>query len=157
MFYLTSLHIVCSKLSSDERVPSELQITSDMSKTQGLKRSKITVSLQMRDHCKIILVLSNPGKIRAIPSLESLLHEPSWKNAISVEFQKPYVSKLQKFLEGEASGKQPIFPPVVSIFSALNLCPFEKVKVVIIGQVLVNSLHFNFYLILRSYSIKHHP
>ena len=60
--------------------------------------------------------------------------EQSWKNALSAEFDKDYFIKLTNFVRAEyMSGKQ-IFPAAKNIFNAFNLCPLDKVKVVIIGQ-----------------------
>ena len=60
--------------------------------------------------------------------------EQSWKDALSAEFDKDYFIKLTDFVRGEyMSGKQ-IFPAAKNIFNAFNLCPLDKVKVVIIGQ-----------------------
>ena len=60
--------------------------------------------------------------------------DKSWKNLLKDELAKPYFKELQDFLEKETSIGQNIFPPQQQIFSALNLTPFEKVKVVILGQ-----------------------
>jgi uracil-DNA glycosylase len=49
------------------------------------------------------------------------------------EFEKPYFIKLTEFVKSEYKTQQ-IFPPGKEIFNAFNLCPFEMVKVVIIGQ-----------------------
>lgn len=60
--------------------------------------------------------------------------EQSWKKALSAEFDKDYFIKLTNFVRDEyMSGKQ-IFPAAKNIFNAFNLCPLDKVKVVIIGQ-----------------------
>lgn len=60
--------------------------------------------------------------------------EQSWKNALNAEFDKDYFIKLTDFVRNEyMSGKQ-VFPAAKNIFNAFNLCPFDKVKVVIIGQ-----------------------
>ncbi len=60
--------------------------------------------------------------------------DESWLKHIGNEFDKPYMQELKQFLEDEkAQGKQ-IFPPSAMWFNALNSTPFEKVKVVIIGQ-----------------------
>ena len=56
-----------------------------------------------------------------------------WKNRLSAEFEKEYFKKLQQFLESEYS-KYDIYPKMENIFNALNYCPYDKVKVVIIGQ-----------------------
>lgn len=52
---------------------------------------------------------------------------------IKLEKEKEYFKILETFLEKEYSEKT-IFPPKDEIFNAFNLCPFENVKVVIIGQ-----------------------
>lgn len=60
--------------------------------------------------------------------------ERSWKDALSSEFDKDYFIKLTDFVRAEyLSGKQ-IYPAPSNIFNAFNLCPLDKVKVVIIGQ-----------------------
>lgn len=59
--------------------------------------------------------------------------EPSWKEALSSEFDKDYFIKLTDFVRNEYSTKM-IFPPASLIFNAFDQCPFDKVKVVIIGQ-----------------------
>jgi uracil-DNA glycosylase len=59
--------------------------------------------------------------------------DESWKNVLQNEFSSPYFIALKNFLIEEKK-KYKIYPPGNSIFSAFNLTPFEKVKVVIIGQ-----------------------
>lgn len=60
--------------------------------------------------------------------------EQSWKDALAGEFDKDYFIKLTDFVRNEyLSGKQ-IYPAPANIFNAFNLCPLDKVKVVIIGQ-----------------------
>ena len=59
--------------------------------------------------------------------------ENSWKEAIADEFEKPYFANLVEFVRKEyASGI--CYPPGNLIFNAFNHCPFNDVKVVIIGQ-----------------------
>lgn len=59
--------------------------------------------------------------------------EPSWKKILTDEFTKPYFTKLAKFVRTEYLSKT-IFPQPKKVFSAFHLCPFDKVKVVIVGQ-----------------------
>ncbi len=59
--------------------------------------------------------------------------EQGWKEILKDEFEKPYFIKLTEFVKSEYKTQQ-IFPPGKEIFNAFNLCPFEMVKVVIIGQ-----------------------
>src|SRR5690606_30905798 len=60
--------------------------------------------------------------------------EQSWLNLLHEEFEKPYMKEIKKFLVEEAKNGKIIYPRGEDIFSALNLIPFEEVKVVIIGQ-----------------------
>lgn len=60
--------------------------------------------------------------------------EQSWKNALSDEFEKPYWKKLTDFVRGEYLGGVNVYPKPGDIFNAFNLCPLDKVRVVIIGQ-----------------------
>lgn len=59
--------------------------------------------------------------------------EPSWKAHLASEFDKPYFLKLADFVRQEYT-THTVYPPGKLIFNAFNLCPFDKVKVVIIGQ-----------------------
>ena len=60
--------------------------------------------------------------------------EPSWKEVLAKEFSKDYFVKLTQFVKEEYSGETPIYPPAKLIFNAFDKCPFNKVKVVILGQ-----------------------
>jgi len=57
----------------------------------------------------------------------------NWKNLLNDEFQKDYFKKLMAFIKNEYENKT-IYPPKELIFNAFNLCPFNNVKVIIIGQ-----------------------
>jgi len=59
--------------------------------------------------------------------------EESWKKILEKEFEKPYFSNLKQFIVEEKQ-KYRIFPPGSQIFHAFNRTPFEKVRVVILGQ-----------------------
>lgn len=59
--------------------------------------------------------------------------EQSWKALLQDEFDKPYFAELTEFVRAEYKSYR-IYPPGSQIFNAFNLCPFDKVKVVIIGQ-----------------------
>jgi uracil-DNA glycosylase len=60
--------------------------------------------------------------------------EKGWKNHLAVEFEKDYMIQLKSFLAQQAKSKKTIYPLGKDIFSAFNEAPFEKTKVVIIGQ-----------------------
>lgn len=59
--------------------------------------------------------------------------EDSWKKKLQTEFDKPYFKTLTDFVRNEYQ-QSTIFPPGRLIFNAFDLCPFDQVKVVIIGQ-----------------------
>lgn len=59
--------------------------------------------------------------------------EESWKEKLAEEFEKPYFVQLTEFVRHEYQTTT-CYPPGKLIFNAFNLCPFDKVKVVIIGQ-----------------------
>ncbi|MGI5845981.1 MAG: uracil-DNA glycosylase [Alphaproteobacteria bacterium] len=60
--------------------------------------------------------------------------EESWKIALADEFNKEYFINLTDFVRSEYKTGKKIYPKPVDIFNAFNLCPFDKVQVVIIGQ-----------------------
>jgi len=59
--------------------------------------------------------------------------EPSWQLLLQKEFEKDYFTTLVKFVKSEYQTKT-VYPPGNLIFNAFNHCPFNNVKVVIIGQ-----------------------
>lgn len=59
--------------------------------------------------------------------------EESWKRHLEPEFSKPYFKQLTDSVRAEYHN-YPCYPPGRLIFNAFDLCPFGKVKVVIIGQ-----------------------
>lgn len=59
--------------------------------------------------------------------------EAGWKAQLSEEFQKDYFIQLSKFVRNEYK-TQKIYPPGKLIFNAFDQCPFDKLKVVILGQ-----------------------
>ena len=59
--------------------------------------------------------------------------EDSWKKLLEGEFEKEYFQHLISFVKEEYAGKR-IYPPGSLIFSAFDHCPFDSVKVVIVGQ-----------------------
>ena len=59
--------------------------------------------------------------------------EPSWHTQLAAEVDKPYFAALTAFVRSEYTAGT-CYPPGKLIFNAFNLCPFDKVKAVIIGQ-----------------------
>lgn len=60
--------------------------------------------------------------------------EPGWFEVLKDEFEKPYMKSLKNFLQQEKQAGFTIFPKGSDIFNAFKHTPFEKVKVVILGQ-----------------------
>jgi uracil-DNA glycosylase len=59
--------------------------------------------------------------------------EESWKTILNDEFEKVYFQKLTEFVRAEYKSHK-IFPPAKLIFNAFDQCPFNQLKVVILGQ-----------------------
>ena len=58
----------------------------------------------------------------------------SWQAVIGDQFDQPYMQNLREFLKAEKAAGKTIFPPGHLIFNAFNHTPFDKARVVIIGQ-----------------------
>ncbi len=56
-----------------------------------------------------------------------------WKELLAPEFEKDYFAHLVQFVHAEYASRR-VYPPGKRIFSAFDHCPFDKLKVVIIGQ-----------------------
>lgn len=59
--------------------------------------------------------------------------ESGWKSRLASVFEEPWFARLTDFVKEEYR-TAPVFPPARDIFRAFDLCPFEGVKVVIVGQ-----------------------
>lgn len=64
--------------------------------------------------------------------MKTILHN-SWQNLLAEEFEKDYYKELHQFLAEEYLHHE-VYPDMYHIYSALELTPYEKVKVVILGQ-----------------------
>lgn len=64
----------------------------------------------------------------------NVIIEKSWGQALAQEFEKPYFQQLARCLHSEKAQGIRIYPPGNCIFKAFDLCPLDKVKVVILGQ-----------------------
>ena len=62
-----------------------------------------------------------------------VMHMKRWNDLFQQEIQKPYYQELMAFLDEEYKTKA-IFPPREDLFTCFDVCPYEKVKVVILGQ-----------------------
>jgi len=71
--------------------------------------------------------------LKAAEALTSGLTDTEWKEALSGEFSKPYFLEIARFVEEERS-KFKVHPPPDQVFSALNVTPLSKVRVVVLGQ-----------------------
>lgn len=60
--------------------------------------------------------------------------EPSWKKELEAEFKKPYFESLVHHLKTEKQAGKTIYPAGKNIFNAFNITPFDKVKVLLLGQ-----------------------
>lgn len=58
---------------------------------------------------------------------------PSWEQALRAQWDAPYFAQLAAFVR-ERYASTTVFPPASRIFAAFDACPFDKVKVVILGQ-----------------------
>lgn len=67
-------------------------------------------------------------------NIKNIQLDPSWLEYLSSEFDKDYMKSLRVFLKEQVSQKKTIYPKGPNYFEALNRTPFEKVKVVILGQ-----------------------
>ncbi|MGH8152312.1 MAG: uracil-DNA glycosylase, partial [Rhodanobacteraceae bacterium] len=65
---------------------------------------------------------------------ERLKLEASWTARVGDHFDRPEMQRLSEFLRAEKRAGKRIYPPGPAIFAALDVTPFDAVKVVILGQ-----------------------
>lgn len=77
---------------------------------------------------------SSPASIGLSIKKSNVVMEPSWLAKLSDEFEKPYMKDLKSFLQREYASLKTIYPKKDEYFAAFAETPFDKVKVVILGQ-----------------------
>jgi uracil-DNA glycosylase len=76
-----------------------------------------------------------PNSPSSFPRLFDLLVDPSWREALKGEFDKPYARRLEAFVHGEwARNGGRVYPPMHQVFRALNSVPLDQCRVVVLGQ-----------------------
>src|SRR2546425_5457816 len=71
-------------------------------------------------------------RVPEVPDVPTMLPE-SWQAVLGGELDKPYFQELTEFVERERAGHK-VFPPRDEVFSALEATPYDKVKVLLLGQ-----------------------
>ena len=79
-------------------------------------------------------VPAKPAPVPESGSEDRVRLEPSWKARLLPEFSQTYMDGLREFLKKEKAAKKTIYPHGSEYFAALAHTPFDKVKVVILGQ-----------------------
>ncbi|KAL6068599.1 Uracil-DNA glycosylase [Balamuthia mandrillaris] len=106
--------------------------------TSQNKKSRTSSSSSASSSSKSFTLGSASSSAKPLPAeveqLRQHLREPSWREELDAEFRKPYFTKLAKFLQSEKRNGKTIFPPEHLIFHSLDTCPFDALKVVILGQ-----------------------
>ncbi|MDE6316905.1 MAG: uracil-DNA glycosylase, partial [Muribaculaceae bacterium] len=59
--------------------------------------------------------------------------DESWHKALAAQWDMPYFKELTDFVRSRYA-TQTVYPPAAKIFAAFDACPFDSVKVVILGQ-----------------------
>src|ERR1044072_7011384 len=83
------------------------------------------------------MIMTSTGSEILMPAMTAtndVQLEKSWKSRLQSEFQKEYMIRLRAFLKQEYAKGKKVYPRGSLIFNALNSTPFDKVKVVILGQ-----------------------
>ena len=112
------------------------EINGPHKRTIWYTEDQLFVPRAMRDEKGLIIAnnFNEKSKNENDIDLSSSLLEEGWKNALSSMLLSDHFIKLSTRLSKERFEGAEIFPPQQHIFSALNLCPLDKVKVVIVGQ-----------------------
>ena len=72
--------------------------------------------------------------MESTPPAPNVQIDESWKQVLADDFCQPYFAAIKTFLVQEKQNNKTIFPPGPLIFNAFNRTPFDRVKVVILGQ-----------------------
>ncbi len=94
---------------------------------------RFSSSSQLDSGDLVQVVESDDGAFDPTAELSSSLVDSSWRAVLGEFMQSEKFEQLAKFVASERS-RNLVYPPPQEVFAALNMCPFDKVKVVIIGQ-----------------------
>lgn len=75
-----------------------------------------------------------PTIVPKTPKSSSSNLDPVWRQRLEIAFKQPYMKNLRAFLVAEKKQGKTVYPPSKLVFNAFNLTPFDKVKLVILGQ-----------------------
>lgn len=112
--------------------PSKNITTNTISKIEKVETSIPSDDTDIKNESDFVNKLTNTQKDMLQLEIDTM--DPSWFNHVSEELTKPYFLAIKAFLRSEATKKATIFPPEKDIYSWSRLTPFNKVRVVIIGQ-----------------------
>jgi len=101
------------------------------------KRTKKTISTKSptKKQTKSSVEIPSSTKITTSQkSLSSLIHEPSWPKNLQNLFNTDNFKRIEEYLNNQWSANKITYPPNDLIFEAFNKTPFDKVKVVLLGQ-----------------------
>ena len=74
------------------------------------------------------------ASIAGVETGDRIQLDPSWKTRVGEYLRRPEMQELAAFLRARKAAGAKIYPPGADIFAALNATPFDKVKIVILGQ-----------------------
>ncbi|KAI5057161.1 hypothetical protein GOP47_0027176 [Adiantum capillus-veneris] len=116
--------------------PTNPGVKEELSQEQRMRMELNKAAANAIRNVKVCEEMATETKAQGLlyPEFKSLLVEPGWSEVLSSELGKAYIAKLFQFVKEEAAAGFPIYPPPANIFNAFNTCPFDKVKVVILGQ-----------------------
>lgn len=86
------------------------------------------------DNQSVSVMSSSNDATYVFSEIPNQLRDESWKSALSEHMVSDSFQSLLKRIQSDANDGATIYPPVQDVFSALNLCSLENVKVVIVGQ-----------------------
>ncbi|XP_023525611.1 uracil-DNA glycosylase, mitochondrial [Cucurbita pepo subsp. pepo] len=123
--------------TTDDKCDSELTLASSSMDISSSQKSRMETNKWLARSKRNLKISSDRVSKweNGCVKLEELLVDETWFEALPGEFEKPYALNLCKFVETEiCSSGVPVYPPPSLIFNALNSTPFDRVKVVILGQ-----------------------
>lgn len=81
----------------------------------------------------VVLQIKDRVTPESLITIMNVRIDKTWHEALAEEWEKPYFSELASFVHQEY-GSGVVYPPAKQIFAAFDACPFDDVKVVILGQ-----------------------
>lgn len=129
-----TLFYYCRTMANTRKQKTTPKKDGVLQKITKKKTTKKTSQTKKQDNVETEIIITTTTTKPSVNSLSSLIQDSSWSQNLQELFNSDNFKSIEKFLNNLWSTGQKTYPPNELIFEAFNKTPFDKVKVVLLGQ-----------------------